>query len=159
MKEYYGELSVPLIKDVPLIQHLNLELGYRWSDYKWQGGISTYKALADWGITSSLRFRGGYQAATRAPNIAEMFQAQSQTWSAAAPGDPCGLNTRRGLWRECGVQPGNAANARALCQKLMGVGGAQAFYGPGAVQPNGNSALWFVNAVGNPKVNPEDATT
>ncbi len=33
------------------------------------------------------------------------------------------------------------------------------FYGPGAVQPNGSSALWFVNAVGNPKVNPEDATT
>jgi outer membrane receptor protein involved in Fe transport len=157
--EYYGELSVPVIKDVPLIQHLNLELGYRWSDYKWQGGISTYKALADWGITSALRFRGGYQAATRAPNIAEMFQAQSQTWSSAAPGDPCGLNTVAPYGVNPTFNPSNAANARALCEKLMGVGGAATFYGAGAIQPNGNSALWFVNAVGNPNVKPEDATT
>jgi len=156
--EYYGELSVPIIKDVPGIEHLNLELGYRWSDYKIQGGISTYKALADWGITRALRFRGGYQKATRAPNIAEMFQAQSQTWSAAAPGDPCGLNTVAPYGVNPTFNPGNAANARALCQKLMG-SGASVFYGPGAVQPNGSSALWFVNAVGNPKVNPEDATT
>jgi outer membrane receptor protein involved in Fe transport len=41
----------------------------------------------------------------------------------------------------------------------MGTAGASVFYGPGAVQPNGSSALWFVNAVGNPKVNPEDAKT
>ena len=71
-------------------RHLNLELGYRYSDYELQGGIDTYKALIDWGITDTLRFRGGRQLATRAPNIAEMFQAQSQTWSAASPGDPCG---------------------------------------------------------------------
>ena len=159
VKEYYGELSIPVVKDLPLIQHLNLELGYRWSDYKWQGGISTYKALADWGIISALRFRGGYQVATRAPNIAEMFQAQSQTWSAAAPGDPCGLNSVAPYGVNPTVNPANAANARALCQKLMGVGGAQTFYGAGAIQPNGNSALWFVNAVGNPNVKPEDATT
>ena len=158
VKEYYGELSVPVIKDVPLIEHLNLELGYRWSDYKWQGGISTYKALADWGITSTFRVRGGYQKATRAPNIAEMFQAQSQTWSSAAPGDPCGLNTVAPYGVNPVFNPTNAANARALCQKLMG-SGAAAFYAPGAIQPNGNSALWFVNAVGNPKVNPEDAKT
>src|SRR5690606_39429985 len=51
---------------------LNLELGYRYSDYLFQGGIDTYKALVDWGITEQLRFRGGRQLATRAPNIAEM---------------------------------------------------------------------------------------
>lgn len=157
--EYYGELSVPVVRDLPLIQHLNLELGYRWSDYKWQGGISTYKALADWGITRALRFRGGYQKATRAPNIAEMFQAQSQTWSAAAPGDPCGLNTVAPYGVNPAFNAGNAANVRALCEKLMGVAGASVFYGPGAVQPSGTSALWFVNAVGNPNVDPEDAKT
>jgi outer membrane receptor protein involved in Fe transport len=159
VKEYYGELSVPVVKELPLIQHLNLELGYRWSDYKYQGGISTYKALADWGVTNALRFRGGYQAATRAPNIAEMFQAQSQTWSAAAPGDPCGLNTVASYGVNPAFNPGNYANARALCTKLMGTGAGQTFYGPGAIQPNGNAGLWFVNAVGNPNVNPEDATT
>jgi outer membrane receptor protein involved in Fe transport len=157
VKEIYGELLLPLVSDVTAAEHLNLELGYRYSDYKYQGGTDTYKALIDWGITPQLRFRGGRQLATRAPNIAEMFQAQSQTWSAASPGDPCGLNTIASYGANPAVNP-NAAQARALCEQLMGAG-AGVFYDPGTPQPNGNSALWFVNAVGNPNVDPEEATT
>ncbi len=158
VKEYYGELLVPVIKDVPAIEHLNLELGYRYSDYRFQGGISTYKALVDWGVIPSLRFRGGYQKATRAPNIAEMFQAESQTWGFGVPGDPCGLNTLAAYGANATLNPANAANVRTLCAKVMGVGAAT-FYGPGATQPSGTGGLYFVNVVGNPKVNPEDSTT
>jgi iron complex outermembrane receptor protein len=157
VSEVYGELLLPLLSGKTGAQHLNVELGYRYSDYKFQGGIDTYKALVDWGITETLRFRGGRQQATRAPNIAEMFQAQSQTWSAATPGDPCGLNTVASF----GANPAfnsNAAQVRALCSQLMS-SGASVFYDPATPQPPGPSALWFVNAVGNPNVNPEDATT
>lgn len=158
VREAYGEMLLPLLKDKTAVEHLNLELGYRYSDYKYQGGVDTYKALIDWGITPKLRFRGGRQLATRAPNIAEMFQARSQTWSAASPGDPCGLNTIAAYGANPATNP-NAAQARALCEQLMGSVGAAAFYDPNNIQPNGNSALWFVNAVGNPNVNPETATT
>jgi iron complex outermembrane recepter protein len=156
--EIYGELLLPLVSGKTGARHLNLELGYRYSDYELQGGIDTYKALIDWGITDTLRFRGGRQLATRAPNIAEMFQAQSQTWSAASPGDPCGLNTTARYGANPVANP-NAAQARALCSQIMGSVGATIFYDPSTVQPNGNSALWFVNAVGNPNVAPEEATT
>jgi iron complex outermembrane recepter protein len=155
--EVYGELLLPLLNGKPGARHLNLELGYRYSDYKFQGGIDTYKALIDWGITDTLRFRGGRQQATRAPNIAEMFQAQSQTWSAATPGDPCGLNTVASYGANPAFNP-NAAQVRALCSQLMS-SGSSVFYDPATPQPPGPSALWFVNAVGNPNVKPEDATT
>ncbi len=152
-------MLLPLLQQKTAVDHLNLELGYRYSDYKYQGGVDTYKALVDWGITPKLRFRGGRQLATRAPNIAEMFQARSQTWSAASPGDPCGLNTIAAYGANPATNSTTAPQARALCEQLMGSVGAAAFYDPNNIQPNGNAALWFVNAVGNPHVNPETATT
>ncbi len=93
VKELYGEALLPLLAGKRGIDHLNLELGYRYSDYEFQGGVDTYKALIDWGINDQLRFRGGRQIATRAPNIAEMFQAETQNFGAASVGDPCGINT------------------------------------------------------------------
>ena len=157
MDEVYGELLLPLASGKTGIEHFNLELGYRYSDYKYQGGIDTYKALIDWGISDTVRFRGGRQVATRAPNIAEMFQAQSQTWSAASPGRP----VRPQPWRRTARtrRPTRATvQAQALCERLM-QSGATVFYDPMTIQPDGASALWFVNAIGNPNVDPEEATT
>jgi iron complex outermembrane receptor protein len=155
--EIYGEMLVPVIAGVPGIEHLNLELGYRYSDYELQGGVDTYKALVDWGITDEWRFRGGYQLASRAPNIAEMFQARSQTWGFNV-GDPCGLNSLLAIGANPAQNP-DAARTRAICEGLMGLEGAQNYYDPSTIQPSGSSSTWFVNAIGNPNVNPEEAST
>ena len=157
VEEVYGELFIPVVAGVSGIEHLNLELGYRYSDYDLQGGVDTYKALVDWGITDELRFRGGYQLATRAPNIAELFQAQSQSWSFNI-GDPCGLNSASPNSANPAQNP-NAAQVRGLCEALMGQVGAADFYDPAEPQPNPFSQFWFVNAVGNPQVQPEEAKT
>ena len=53
----------------------------------------------------------------------------------------------------------NAAQARSLCQQLMGPVGASVFYDPLTPQPQGNTAQYWVNTVGNPSVDPEEATT
>lgn len=157
VKELYGELFLPVIGGLTGIEHLNLELGYRFSDYDLQGSSNTYKALADWGITQNLRFRGGYQQAVRAPNIAELFQAQEQSWSVDI-GDPCGLNSVSPRGANPDVNP-NAGQVKELCEELMGPVGANNFYDPNESQPNGFASLWFVNAVGNPGVDFEEATT
>lgn len=157
VKEVYGEMSLPLLGGIAGIEHLNLELGYRYSDYELQGGIATYKALFDWGITKEVRFRGGYQLATRAPNIAELYQARSQTWGVNV-GDPCGLKSILKIGANPASNP-DAARTRSICTALMGTAGSQAFYDPANIQPSGSSATWFVNAVGNPNVKPETATT
>ncbi len=72
VSEIYGELLIPVF------DRLDLELGYRYSDYDHEGGIDTYKALFDWAATDSFRVRGGRQIANRAPNVAERFTGPSQ---------------------------------------------------------------------------------
>jgi iron complex outermembrane receptor protein len=154
--EIYGELLLPLLAGKPGVEHLNIELGYRYSDYELQGGVDTYKMLVDWGITETFRFRGGRQLATRAPNIAEMFQADTQSWTFAAPGDPCGRNSLAAYGANAARNP-NFQQAIDICSARMGTAGAATFYT--GTQPNGNSWTPFSNATGNPNVNPEDAET
>ncbi len=80
MKEVYGELLIPVLKDI-LRQGLNFELGGRISDYNTTGVSYTYKILADLEVTDWFRLRGGYNRAERAPNIAELFLTPQQTFA------------------------------------------------------------------------------
>ncbi|HMB73593.1 MAG TPA: TonB-dependent receptor, partial [Gammaproteobacteria bacterium] len=153
--EVYGEMLVPLLQGVPAIRHLNLELGYRYSDYEFQGGVDTYKALIDWGITDTLRFRGGRQIATRAPNIAEMFQAETLSWTFSGTGDPCGLNSNATYGANAAVNP-NYQQAIDICSARMGAIAAEYYTGQ---QPNGSVWTPFSNATGNPSVGVEEAET
>jgi iron complex outermembrane receptor protein len=155
--EVYGELLLPLLDGKTGARHLNLELGYRYSDYDLQGGISTYKALLDWGITDTLRFRGGRQLATRAPNIAELFQAKTQSWSVQVQGEPCALNSQVAYGANPTKNP-NAAAVRALCSSIIGAAAGEYYTAQQAII---NPIVWlpFVDATGNPQVNPEEAKT
>jgi outer membrane receptor protein involved in Fe transport len=89
VKEGYGELLVPVLKDLPFAKSFNLSLGARYSDYNTAGGSWTYKILGDYSVNDWLSFRGGYQRAERAPNVAELFQPKSPLVVPAASGDPC----------------------------------------------------------------------
>jgi outer membrane receptor protein involved in Fe transport len=89
--ELYGELLIPVAP------RFDLELGGRYSDYDTSGGVDTYKVLGDWRMTDFARLRGGFNRATRAPNIAELFLRSTQSAGAfGAPpplyADPCTLN-------------------------------------------------------------------
>jgi iron complex outermembrane recepter protein len=119
VKEVFGELLVPVLSDLPFIQQLDLELGYRYSDYGNAGGtVPTYKALFSWQMIDWVRFRGGYQLANRAPNINELFlEASSQAVTMRSP-DYCRADTRE-LTGNHPSNPNRAA-AQALCAALIG---------------------------------------
>ncbi|MCB0243436.1 MAG: TonB-dependent receptor [Anaerolineae bacterium] len=70
--EFFFEAAVPLVADAGPLKALNLDLGYRYSDYDRSGGENTYKIgmVADFGM---VRVRGGYNRAIRAPNVTELF--------------------------------------------------------------------------------------
>jgi outer membrane receptor protein involved in Fe transport len=167
VREVYGELLIPLLADLPLVQALNLETGYRYSEYNTAGGHETYKVLGDYTVNDWLRFRGGYNHATRAPNIGELFQAKTQSVAFATFGDPCTLNGTsqaaggvNAPWGPTSTDAGQAAAALALCQALMGPAGSSAYYAnPVASQPLGGPALALPNNVGNPALEPEFADT
>jgi outer membrane receptor protein involved in Fe transport len=105
--ELYGEVLLPLLKDLPLIKAANLTLGYRFSDYETIGGVGAYKADGDWEVFDGFRLRGGYQRAVRAPSLGELYSPQSQDYPSISE-DPCTYNSsyRTGS---------NAATVRSLC--------------------------------------------
>jgi outer membrane receptor protein involved in Fe transport len=112
VSELYGELLVPVAK------RLNLELGYRYSDYDISGGVDTYKTLFDWSATDSVRVRGGYQLATRAPNTEELFAGpRLNTVGNFIYGDPCQASTTA-PWGNNPNNP-NRVQVQNLCRLII----------------------------------------
>ena len=165
--EAYGELLIPLLKDIPAIQSLSLEIGGRMSDYNTTGVSYTYKLLGDWEVTDWLRVRGGYNRAERSPNIAELYQSSSQIFGFSSLGDLC---SERSTYRISanGAANGNtaaaAANVKAVCSAVMdrtgGAGTGAAYYGRAtSAQPAPGGGFAWTNAKGNPTLKPEVADT
>jgi outer membrane receptor protein involved in Fe transport len=87
VKEGFVEALVPIVQDTPGFRDLSLELGYRYSDYSTAGAQPTYKALAAWAPNEALKFRVGFNRATRAPNVRELFTPQGL--GLGGSDDPC----------------------------------------------------------------------
>jgi hypothetical protein len=113
VKEVYGELLVPVLADIPAIKRLNLELGYRFSDYD-SGSVDTYKALVDWTIVDSCDSRRLPACEPRA----EHRQAVLPDTQAVRTvfGDPCARNSTRPSAR---ARPTRNVRLRDLCSQLM----------------------------------------
>jgi outer membrane receptor protein involved in Fe transport len=112
-------------------------------------------------VTDWLRIRGGYNKAVRAPNVAELYLAPQQTFTAAGGGDVCRLNNTLG-WSANPTSNPNAANVLAVCKILMNnsiAGTADKFYGDPQFYNAGGPAFAFPTLVGNPNVKPEEAKT
>jgi iron complex outermembrane recepter protein len=87
VNEVFAEVRVPLLSDVRFADVLAIEGAARYSDYSNFGGANTWRAGIEWGPVDWLRFRGAYNVAIRAPNIAELFSPVTEGFS---PGnDPC----------------------------------------------------------------------
>jgi outer membrane receptor protein involved in Fe transport len=156
--ELYGELLLPLLQGKPGARSVNLELGYRTSDNDPSEDVDSYKALLDWRIADRIRFRGGRQTANRAPNIAELFQSAEQLFVGSSRGDWCSdLNPGNPLSPNPALNP-NAAQARAICEALMGPAAAQVYYS-NPNRPDGFTQFRWVNLVGNPDLLTEVAET
>ncbi len=162
VREYYGELLIPILED------LNLELGYRYSDFNTAGGQPTYKALFTWDASDQITLRGGYQFATRAPNIAELYTAPTSEVVGYADQDPCSVTTLV-PW---GNKPGNPNRTQVqnLCRAIIGNNTSgfdtQTYSITGISGPSGfhrqNPSFFPLEIAirqGNPKVGPEEGET
>lgn len=87
VKEGFVEVIAPIVENRPGIHYLGLEGAARYADYSTIGGLWSFKGGATYAPTPDIRFRGVYARATRAPNISELFSAQSQTFPSV--NDPC----------------------------------------------------------------------
>jgi len=88
VSEYFGEVSVPVLADLPLVQALTIDASVRYSDYSTVGGVTAWNAGATWTVTDDITFRGGFSRSVRAPNIFELFSGETPI-AIAADFDPC----------------------------------------------------------------------
>ncbi len=104
--DFYVEAEIPLVTDQAFAERLAFSGGYRHSDVSTSGSYSTWKLAGDWQIIPELRVRGGWQRASRAPNVIETFSPQAVGLT-TLPGlsngeeDPCAGATPFRTLAEC----------------------------------------------------------
>ncbi len=110
--EFFMEGLLPLVDGVDFVEALNLEFGYRDSDYTTVGNVDTWKVGLNWTVNDALLVRVMQQEATRAPNVAELFSPVTTALRNATL-DPCSVAnagnitpTLQALCESTGMLPG-----------------------------------------------------
>ena len=88
VKEAYGELFLPILKDLPFAHALNVTLGDRWSKYSTFGSTNNWKAAVEWRPIEDLLVRGTVATVFRAPGIGDVFGAPISS-APLLTSDPC----------------------------------------------------------------------
>jgi iron complex outermembrane receptor protein len=104
--EVFGELDIPLLRDVPGAVALDLNLQARYSDFSNFGGADTYKIGVNYEPVEGVRFRLTYGTSYRAPDVLELYG--EGTGATAGLQDPCNATGFRA------VNATAAANCTAL---------------------------------------------
>ncbi len=135
VREAYAEVTVPVLRDMPGAQSLELDAGIRYSDYNTFGNTSNAKFGVEWRPGGGLLLRGTYAEVFRAPTVGDLFTALTEAANSFT--DPCNGLTAADL----AANP----NAAGACQN---------------VTPNGtfNQTDSQLNAFigGNPGLTPEE---
>ncbi len=87
VNEGYGELSVPLISNMPYVQTLEVTGAARVFKYSTFGTDWTYKFGGRYSPVRDVTVRGTYSTAFRAPSISDLFLGQSDNFPNVQ--DPC----------------------------------------------------------------------
>ena len=143
--EFYGELIVPLVENRPFAHLLQVDGGFRYSDFNTTGGNWTFKGGVQWAPVEDIKFRGAWTRAIRAPNIGELFAPQNTALTNLTT-DPCQL----------ALGTANATTA-ALCAAQLAAAGAPAGR-LGSIPAPIAGQINFTGG-GNPNLAPETATT
>lgn len=86
-REYFLELQLPLIKDLPFAHEVTLSLAGRLSDYKNIGISQNGKAGLAWRPIKSVLLRSTFSTSFRAPDVGNLFLSNAGSYPALV--DPC----------------------------------------------------------------------
>jgi iron complex outermembrane recepter protein len=180
-KDGYAELFVPLAQDLPMLKKLTLDIGGRYSDYSNTPNATTFKVNLDAQLTNSLRIRGGYNRATRAPNLGELYLGEQEYFGGGAEfGDPCSLRSTAPFGAgdavadnalpdkgkpapvlASGQTAAGALSTYLICTAQMGGVGSPGYtdYYITTGQLQGGGGFAWLNEEGNPNLKSETADT
>ncbi len=184
VKDIWAEMLIPVVKDLPFLKLVELEIGGRHSDYSNTDSTDTYKLNANIQVNDWLRFRGGYNKATRAPNLGELYLPLQQNFTGSGVyGDSCSLLSNSPFGAGGALLPGQttpinpnngsptllapgqtregAQSAYLICAAMMGASAANTWYGGnggGGGAPAAAGSAWN-NQIGNANLDSEKAKT
>ncbi|MBN7136029.1 TonB-dependent receptor [Lysobacter enzymogenes] len=120
--EFFVELAIPLLADLPGAKELSFSVASRYSDYSTFGDTVNNKFGFKWKPIDSLLVRGTYAEGFRAPTINDLYGGGSQTFAFFT--DPCDstFGSARGN-ANCARDIVNAATFRQLQQGFVPAGG------------------------------------
>ena len=130
VKELFAEAILPIANDITGVYGLDLELGYRYSDYNLSGEDDTWKVGLNYRPIEQLLFRVMQQKATRAPNVGELASPQTAGLDNAT-GDPCSVANAANIDAELAalcIATGMTAAQVGVVEDLA-VGQINAFFG------------------------------
>jgi outer membrane receptor protein involved in Fe transport len=105
VKEAFGEINIPLLKDMPLAHELTLTGAGRVSDYNSNTGtVWAWNANGIYAPIPDLRFRVAFATSVRAPTQSDLYATPSQNFAFIA--DPCDQ-------ANIGLGPNRVANCAA----------------------------------------------
>lgn len=88
VKEGFGEIFLPLLRDTPFFYRLNLTASARYTDYASYGSDVTYKVSGEWEPIQGFALRGSYGTSYRAPALAEQYLGATSGFL-GSNSDPC----------------------------------------------------------------------
>jgi iron complex outermembrane receptor protein len=71
VKEAFGELNIPLVKNIAVAQYIELDASARWADYSGSGAIWAGKVGLNWTINDQVRLRATQSRDVRAASLRE----------------------------------------------------------------------------------------
>ena len=71
--EFFAEVDIPILADVPFFEQLDLNVQGRYSDYDTFGSETVYRAGLNWQIVPDIRIRATMSTAYRSPQVTDLF--------------------------------------------------------------------------------------
>lgn len=87
--EAFGEVEIPVLKDLPLASSLSFNLAARYTSESNFGEESTYRIQGQYAPVDWLRARASFGTSFRAPNVGEQFGGRVVGFVPAGFTDPC----------------------------------------------------------------------
>ena len=77
VSEIYGELVVPVLRDLPFVHRLTIEGAYRYSNYSDFDATNTWKIGGSWAPFEQLTLRAVRSRSVRVPNFGERYSSRA----------------------------------------------------------------------------------
>lgn len=127
VKEVYGEIEVPLLRNLPMAQELTFNGSARYTDYRSYGANWTYKLSGMYTPFDFIKFRGTYGTSYRAPALFEQYLSPTSGFISSL-NDPCNQygsgDPSTALYKNCAAAglPGTFTQTSSVA--VLSAGGA-----------------------------------